>query len=165
MIYGNAVMAPTALKTVTLEDTNGNSYTGVVTGEQVIFTANPSDIKIGKTAAIDGGIVEGTDTKTYRTCMQNYLILPGDAYSIPLPEYDRYNYTQFNCMIAKFNNEINDSTAVEKIVLNDHVYNTNSTEALSTVIKNSTTKSIDLNMINDTEYIYIVYILTYKEEG
>lgn len=165
-IVGNMVGCYSPMgKTFIIQDSDGNEITGVVTGEETVFTATADDIKIGKIAATDEGIVEGTDTKTYRTCMKNLLILPGEDYSIPLSDYNRYDYTGFNAMIAKFNNTIADSTAVEKVVLNDCVYNVSSTNVLSNITKNQETKSIDLNITNNTDDTYLIYIATYKEEG
>ena len=151
-------------KLIEIADGNGNTFIGAVTDSEVALDATRADVKVGKMFAANDGIQEGEDTRTYRTTIRNHLIFPGENYSIPLPEYDKYNYTQLNCMIAKFNTAISDSTAVEKVVLNDCVYNVNSTVALASVVKNKETASIDLNITNDTEYTYVVYISTYKEE-
>lgn len=151
-------------KLIEIADGNGNTFIGAVTDSEVALDATRADVKVGKMFAANEGIQEGEDTKTYRTTIMNYLIFPGENYSIPLSQYDQYNYTKLNCMIAKFNTAISDSTAVEKVVLNDCVYNVNSTVALSSVIKNKETTSIDLNIANDTEYTYVVYVATYKEE-
>ena len=163
-LYGTPIIAPAAIKTVMLEDGDGNSLTAVITGEETVFTATANDIKIGKIAATDEGIIEGTDTKTYRTNQASMVILPNQSFSIPMDKYDTYDYTKFQAMIAKFNTTQLDSIAVDKIVINDAVYVVNSTTKLSDVIKNSSTKSIDLNITNDTENIYIIHYMTYKEE-
>lgn len=47
-------------KTFVLVDENNNELTGVVVDSEVIFTATPEDIKLGKVAAIDSGVVTGT---------------------------------------------------------------------------------------------------------
>lgn len=164
-LYGNPSGGFGMPKMIEVVDGAGNTLIGTVTDSEVNLDATREDVKIGKIFASNDGIQEGTDTRTYRVVFASYLILPGEDYSISLPEYERYNYTQFNAMISKFNTTIDDSTAIEKIVLNDCVYNVNSTIALSTITKNQETKSIDLNITNDTEDIYVVYIATYKEEG
>ena len=49
-------------KTFLLEDENGNQLTGVVVDEFTVFTAASEDIKLGKVAASDSGIITGTHT-------------------------------------------------------------------------------------------------------
>lgn len=165
MIYGNATGGFGMPKMIEITDNNGNTFIGTVTDSEVIFDATRDDVKIGKTFASNDGVQEGIDTRTYRTCIKNWLIFPGENYSISLSDYNRYDYTGFNAMIAKFNSTIVDSTAVEKVVLNDCVYNVNSTSILSTITKNQETKSVDFNITNNTDYTYVVYVSTYKEEG
>lgn len=174
-LYGNPIMASSALNTVLLEDENGNEIaTGVVVGEKTIFTATQSDVKVGKIFASDEGVQEGTDTKIYRTEIGSCAILPNESFSIPFKlhqtiasnqtQYDQYNYTKFSAMISGFNTTVSDSTSVVKVVINDAVYAVNSTVKLADVTKNTLTKSIDLNIINDTNSTYVIHYSTYKEE-
>lgn len=160
-LYGNPIMASSALNTVLLEDENGNEIaTGVVVGEKTVFTATKSDVKVGKIFASDEGVQEGTDTKTYRTEIGSRTILPNESFSIPFEQYDQYNYTKFSAMISSFNTAI----SVNKIVINDAVYAVNSTTKLADVTKNASTKSIDLNIVNDTGATCVIHFSTYKEE-
>lgn len=164
-LYGNPIMASSALNTVLLEDENGNEIaTGVVVGEKTIFTATQSDVKVGKIFASDEGVQEGTDTKIYRTEIGSCAISPNESFSIPFKQYDQYNYTKFSAMISGFNTTVSDSTSVVKVVINDAVYAVNSTVKLADVTKNTLTKSIDLNIINDTNSTYVIHYSTYKEE-
>lgn len=163
-LYGNAVMAPAALKTVIIEDTDGNELTGVVTDSEVTLTATRADVKIGKVFVSNDGIEEGTDTRTYRTTQASRLVLPGEDFSIPLNEYDKYNYTKFQAVIAEFNTTEFDSTSVSKIAINDAIYAVNSTNKLADITKNSFTKSVDFNITNNTNSTYIIYYSTFKEE-
>lgn len=164
-ISGNMVgMYSSIGKTVILVDEDGNEVTAVITENAQVFNATPDDVKIGKTFAGEEGILKGTDTKTYRVIFANYLVFPGEIFSIPLADYDSYNYTQFQATIALFNTTVLDSTSVGKTVIHDAVYNVNSNVKISDVTKNLGTKSVDLNIINDTDNIYIVHYSTYKEE-
>ena len=164
-LYGNPIMTSSALNTVLLEDENGNEIaTGVVVGEKTVFTATQNDVKVGKIFASDEGVQEGTDTKTYRTEIGSRTILPNESFSIPFEQYDQYNYTKFSAMISSFNTAISDSTSVNKIVINDAVYAVNSTTKLADVTKNASTKSIDLNIVNDTGATCVIHFSTYKEE-
>lgn len=61
MICGNLVGGITAYgKTFVIVDEDGNEMTGVLVDEITIFDATAEDIKIGKVAATDSGIVTGT---------------------------------------------------------------------------------------------------------
>ena len=61
MICGNLVGGITAYgKTFVLVDEDGNEIVGAVVDEITIFDATAEDIKIGKVAATDSGIVTGT---------------------------------------------------------------------------------------------------------
>ena len=59
-ILGNVAGGFGMPKTFVLIDENNNEITGVVTEDIVVFTAKAADIKAGKTAAIEEGIVVGT---------------------------------------------------------------------------------------------------------
>lgn len=165
VIYGNMVGGGSApLKTLILTDENGNEVVGVVTESVQAFNATPADVIVGKTFVSDEGIKVGENTKTYRVTKASEIILPGMNYSILLNYYDAYDYTKFQCMISKFNTSFSDSVDTNKISLENNVYEVNSTEVLSKVTKNADTKSVDLNIVNDTSNIYIVHFFTYKEE-
>lgn len=59
-ILGNATGGFGVPKTLVLVDENNNELTAVVTEDVVVFTATAEDIKSGKTAATEEGIVTGT---------------------------------------------------------------------------------------------------------
>lgn len=163
-LYGNVTGGFGMPKMVEVVDGNGNTLIGTVTDSAVVFDATREDVKVGKIFASNDGVQEGIDTKTYRTTQASRAILPGESFSIPLVSNDRYNYTKFQAMIAKFNITIDDSVSVNKIVFNDAVYDVNSTAKLSNVAKNTLTKSIDLNITNSTSDTYVIHYSTYKEE-
>lgn len=164
-IVGNMVGCYSPMgKTFIIADENGNEITGVCVDEEVVFTATADDIKIGKIAATDEGIVEGTDTKTYRTTQASCLILPGMDFSIPLDKYNIYDYTKFQCIIAKFNTSAVDSIETNRIAINNKVYPVNSVNEISQITKNENTKSVDLNIINNTDEFYMIHYMVYKEE-
>lgn len=61
MIYGNIVGGSSGFaKTYVIEDMDGNTYTGVVVDDIILFDATPEDIKAGKVAASDMGVIVGT---------------------------------------------------------------------------------------------------------
>lgn len=166
MISGNMVGSYSQLgKTFILTDENGIELTGVVVGQETIFTATDNDVREGFVYASDGGVSTGTkDIPAYRTTHIEHVVLPEEPFSIPLEKFDKYNYTKLQCIIVKYDSNPNNRTSADRIVINDNVYGVNSSVALSSVTKNSKTKSIDLNIINNTTDIYMIYVFTYKEE-
>lgn len=61
MICGNIVGGSSGFgKTYVIEDADGNSYTGVVVENITVFDATPEDLKLGKIAASDMGVIIGT---------------------------------------------------------------------------------------------------------
>ena len=60
-IWGNVVGGGSGFgKTVIIEDADGNEFIGVVVGQEVMLTATADDIKLGKVAVTDAGVVVGT---------------------------------------------------------------------------------------------------------
>lgn len=60
-IIGNIVGCYSPIgKTFIIEDTDGNSITGIVVDEETVFTATAADIVSGKIAGTEDGVVTGT---------------------------------------------------------------------------------------------------------
>lgn len=152
-------------KTFVLEDADGNEFTGVVVDQEMIFTANASsDIREGKVAATDAGVVTGSAViPNYETCTGQKIIMAGDQFKITLTLHDLYDYTELQCIVCPFNSSINESVSAEKVVIGDNVYNSNSVAIAATVVKNAEDKSIDFNLTNTTDIQYIIRFFTYKE--
>lgn len=166
-IYGNTVGCGAGLpKSFLLETEDGVELAGVLVDEVTVFTADESkDIREGKIAATEKGVVTGTKRiPSYETIRSSRGIRPGGSFYIPLSAYDLYNYTQFQCVIAKWGTTPADSVEVDKIGIYDHIYPVSSTEALSDITKNSDRKSIDLNIINNTDDTYCIHYFTFKED-
>lgn len=61
MICGNVVGGSSGFaKTYVIEDMDGNTYTGVVVDDIILFDATPEDLAVGKVAASNSGIIVGT---------------------------------------------------------------------------------------------------------
>lgn len=165
VIYGNMVGGGTApLKTLILTDENGNEVIGVVTESVQVFDATPADVKIGKTFVSNDGIGVGEDTKTYRTEQGSVIISANKKFLIPLYEYNLYDYTKLQCIIAPYNINPANSTAADMVVIGDSVYAVKSTEKISDVSKDTDLQAINLNIINNSESKYIIHYFTYREE-
>jgi hypothetical protein len=67
-------------------------------------------------------------------------------------------------MIAPYNGSIKNSVSVDKVVIDDNVYAVNSNNILSSIVKDSSSKSVDLNLEIDNDIDYVIHYFTYKEE-
>ena len=164
MIYGNATGGFGMPKLIELTDENGNTLIGTVTDSAIDLDATRDDVKMGKTFASSEGILEGKNTITYRVRTGYRIIQPGENFSIPMSDYNQYDYTKLQCIIAPYNTSFADSVAADKIVIGDCVYAVGNTIKLADVIKNFTTQSIDLSITNESGNIYLIYYFTYREE-
>lgn len=165
MISGNMVGSYSQIgKTFILQDENGNEVAAVVVDQETVFDATVADVRIGKTFASDEGVKQGENTITYRTRAGYRAVTPGQMFSIPMSDYDQYEYTKLQCIIVPYNTSFANSVAAEKTVIGDCVYAVGSVEKIADVLKNAETKSIDLNINNDTENIYLIHYFTYREE-
>lgn len=164
-IYGNVVGGTSPLKTVIIKDESGNKYIGVITESEVMLTAVASeDIRKGKVAVTDSGIVTGSAViPNYETYIGKKIIRSGNKFSLTLTIDDMYDYTELQCIICPFNSSMNDSVAAERVVIDGNIYDVRSTETIAMVTKNSENKAIDFNLINTSDIYYIVRYFTCKE--
>lgn len=153
-------------KTFILVDEDGNELsTAVVVDQETVFDVGTNDVRKGKVYAGNEGVKTGTkNIPGCQTRKGSVIVFSNESYSIPLSNDDLYDYTKFQCAIAKFNTSFTDSVETNKVSLEDNVYEVNSATPLSRVTKNSDTGSIDLNITNNTEDTYIIHYFTFKEE-
>ena len=165
-IYGNPVGGALNAKTFMLEVNGGKTeIAATVVGEETVFDATPNDVRTGKTFATSSGVAVGTkDIPEYRTAQGAVIIKPNENFSIVLEGYSQYDYTKLQCLISKFNTSVDDSVAVDKVVIGDNVYAVNSTIPLAAVTKDAATKSIKLNIKNESSVDYVLRYFTYREE-
>lgn len=163
-LYGNPVGGGSLPKTLILTDENGVEVVGVVVGQKTVFTATDNDVRKGMVYASDGGVSTGTkDIPAYNTTT-GVVAIPADSeLKFKLDKEDSYDYTELQAMIMPYNSTASDSVAVEKVVINDNVYNTGSTTIISTVSKDTTNKAISFGINNGSTPTIIRYF-TYKEE-
>ncbi len=164
-LYGNPIMASSALNTVLLEDESGNEIaTGVVVGEKTVFTATDNDVRSGLVYAGDEGVSTGTKViPSYHTTEGGVYIQPGAACEIPLSNMDTYDYTKLQVIVCLYNTSIADSVSAEKVVLDDCLYSVGSTTVIANVSKNADTKTINLGFTNNASNPIVLRYFTYKE--
>ena len=164
-IYGEVAGGFGQPKTIILTDETGNELgVGVVTDSVKVFDATPNDVRINKNFVSDEGALTGENTITYRTEQGTRLVMPEEDFVLPLSDHNKYNYTELQCMFAPFNTSLKDSVAVDKIVLQNGVFATNSTEKISSVTKDDIAKSINFNITNTSDNIYCIHYFTYCQE-
>lgn len=166
IIAGNMIGSYSQIgKTFTLVDEAGTEFVGVVTDKEVLLTANAEkDIREGTVAVTDDGIVTGSKViPSYHTAHGARIIAPNAQFSVQISDLDRYDYTVLHGFVCSYNTTLLNSVFTEQVVFYDTVYPVQSTEAVSTVTKDSETKSIVLGMSNVSTRPKIFRYITYKE--
>lgn len=150
--------------TYVLVDEDGNEIPAVFVENETIFTATENDIRIGKIAANQNGIVTGIkEIPTYQAIEGYVTIKPGKSMDIPLYS-DMCNYTTLQGIVCRYNTAVSNSVSAEKVVIKDNVYEVGSTIELSTVTVDSVAQTIKLGLTNDTEFSLVVRYMIIKEE-
>lgn len=148
--------------TFILVDEDGYEIPAVLTEEEVELTATANDIRKGTTAVTEDGVITGEkDIPVYHTSEGYVLITPGSAVRIQVVA--DCEYTKLQALICGFNTSIPNSVATEKVCINDSVYLVNSTEVLSTVTVDTSTKTINFGITNTSGKIQILRFFMYKE--
>ena len=162
MIYGNAIGGTAPLKTLIIEDENGNVLTGVVTDSVVIFDADPtSDIRAGKKAVTDLGMVVGSAIiPNYETYTGTKAVQKGKLFTIPLP--DGHSYTKMQAIICPFNTSTANSVGAEKVVIDNKVFNVQSIEPLSSIVVDFEKNAVDFGITNTTENTCLIRYFMYR---
>lgn len=149
-----------------LVDEDGNEIPAVFVTEETIFDATANDIRIGKTAATDDGIVTGEKViPSYNTYEGARLVQSGSTFTIPNFDatVNSYDYTKLQVIVCAYNSSMSNSVSAEKVCINDKIYNVNSTESIATVTKDHNNKSINLGITNNTGKPCVIRYFTYKE--
>lgn len=152
--------------TYILVDENGNEIPAVFVSEETVFNATANDIREGMVAATDNGVTIGTkDIPTYNTYEGMRLIPVGSTFTIPSIDTDinNYDYTKLQAVFCTYNTSMANSVSTDKVSIEDHVYNVNSIEPISTVVKDHDNKSINFGITNNTDKPCVIRFFTYKE--
>lgn len=167
LISGNMVGSYSQIgKTFILTDENGTELTGVVVGQETIFTATDNDVREGLVYASDGGVSIGTKfIPPYNTVKGTRIIPSGSVCKISMDQnaLNLYDYTFFQCIVCLWNTNMEDSVAAEKVAIEDTIYSVQSTTAEAVITKDSETQTIELGFTNNTSNIYVLRYVTYKE--
>ena len=147
-----------------LVDDEGNEIPAVFVENETMFTAEANDIRLGKVAASQNGVVEGTkDIPAYYAEQGLVTVKAGKPIDIPLFS-DMCHYTKLQVIVCAYNTTTKDSVAAEKVVIEDKVYNTGSVTVLSSVTVDSNAQTIKLGLTNDSDNALVVRYMNIKEE-
>lgn len=147
-----------------LRDDNGNELVGVLVDVETVLDATPNDIRKGVTAVTEKGVTVGEKViPGYLTHEGVKVIRPGKKFEVHLPESNQYDYNLLQCLICDFKSNFDDSVATTKVVIGDDVYEVQSTNSISVVVRNHDTQSIDLGIINETDMPQVLRFFTCKE--
>ena len=168
MIVGNMIGGhPSTPKTCIFQTESGQEIFAVLVDSEELLTATGDDIRLGKTAATNYGVIEGNKViPTYHTNQGAQIIPNGGTYKISsLAALDAYDFTKIQAIICKYSTTLSKSVAANKVVIEDKVYNVDSTEPISTLVKDGANKVIDFGLVNNTGLPQVLRFFTYKEMG
>ena len=167
MIVGNIIGGnPITPKTYILTTESGQEVNAVLVDKETIFTATDNDVRLGSTYASDKGFSTGTKIiPSYHTVQGTKLITKGSALTIPNAnaEIDSYDYTNMQAIVCVYNTNIANSVAASQVSIEGNIYNVQSTEVISSVVKNHDSKIIEFGIVNDTDSLLIIRFFMYKE--
>jgi hypothetical protein len=164
MIYGNSVGGVGIERTYILVDENGNEYPATFVDKETKFDATANDIRIGKVAATEIGMVTGEkDIPAYHTTEGTAKIDAGRSLKISMYSED-CQFTKLQAIVCAFNTNLDDSVSAEKVSIGNKVYSVNSTVVLSEVTVNSNEQTIEFNLTNEGETPVVIRYMTYREE-
>lgn len=164
MIYGSCVGGVGLERTYILEDEAGNELPATMIENDVVFDATPNDIRTGKIAVNEQGVIVGEkNIPAYHTTEGKRKILAGESVEIPMYS-DQCQFTKFQALICAFNTTLDDSVSTEKVSIDSNVYEVNSNVVLASVTVDAAHQTIKLGIVNESENPVVLRFFTYKEE-
>ena len=146
-------------------DESGNEVARMLVAQETVFDAGVNDVRAGKVFGTETGVKTGEKFIPSYVVREGYRIIPnGSEYNLTtLYDMDMYDFTKLQAILCPYNSSISQSVAAEKVAINEGVYAVNSTTLLSTVVKDSTTKSIKLGITNNSGSPSVLRYFTLKE--
>lgn len=147
-----------------LVDENGVEIPAVFVDNETKFTATANDIRIGTTAVTESGVTEGIkEIPNYRAEEGIEFVPPGSQLIISKFS-DMCEYTAFQAIVCEYNTSIANSVLSKKVVIDDTVYNVDSSTAMTKVTVDSVNQTIDLGVPNDTAKTLLIRYMIIKED-
>jgi len=140
---------------------DGEEIPAAVVKELTVFDATANDIREGKTAATETGVTVGTKfIPSYHTNEGVKAVPSGCEIALTVPSWD---YTKFQAIVCAFNTNMKDSVSAEQVAINDSVYNVQSTDAISVVVKDTENARINFGITNTSDKPCLIRYFMYKE--
>ena len=148
-------------ETYILVTPDGQEIPAVMVEELTVFDATANDIRKGKVAATDKGVITGTKViPSYYTYTGWRAVSNKSAFILPNANYD---YTKLQAIVCPFNISEKNSVSAEKVTINDVVYDVLSTNPISNVTKDHNNARIDFGIVNNSGKPYLIRYFMYKE--
>ena len=136
------------------------AYAQLSSKTPITLTAQANDIRLNTSAITNEGYTEGTkEIPAYHSRTGLKVIQAGSDCSITL---DKYDYSQIQITISKFNTSVYDSVEVVAVSIDDSIYDAKSTTKLSDITIDKDTETINLGITADVKYVLRYF--TMKEE-
>jgi len=175
MIYGNKIGGSRDTKTyiISVVDEDQNEImqaTGVVVDKEEVFDASSVDVMYGRKFASEEGVMVGVnDSPCCRIVNGIHEVVPGVEFLLKMEERDQWDYTTFTAMMWPKLDEDNPTPRVDKVVVDDAVYDPDGNK-VADVVKDPSTKTIRFllsngdRLMNNTQFPYLLYFCVCKEE-
>lgn len=175
MIYGNKVGGSRDTKTyiISIVDEYNNEVleaTGVVVDKEELFDASCADVIAGRKFASEEGVMTGTnDSPCCRITNGIHEVPPGVEFVLKMEDRNQWDYTTFHAMMWPKLDAENPTPRVDKVSVDDVVYDNNG-KKIASVVKDAATQTVRFvldngdKLVNNTEFSYLVYFSVCKEE-
>lgn len=148
--------------TVTL-DGSSSVYAQLYGKEKVTLTATANDIRQNTSAITYTGYTEGTKNIPSYQSQKGVKYIQANA-PIVLKDASNYDYTKFQATLAVFNTSISGSVQVDKVTVDDALYEANSTTKLSDLTVDHDNTQINFGIDNGDSVAIMRYFIMREEE-
>lgn len=159
-ILGNATGGFGFPRTYVITDSNGNELTGVVVGQETIFTATDNDVREGSVYAGDSGVSTGSKIIPiyYASCGKKIALANSEAV-VSVPEYD---YDNLIVTVSTYNINSIQSVTTTYVSVDNALYVAGSNTKVSDIIADIENEQINLGITLSEKSVIRYFVL--KEE-
>lgn len=147
-----------------LVDADGNEIPAVFVENETMFDATANDIRLGKVAASQNGVVTGKkEIPNYRA--QEGVVFAETNAEMNIPLFsDICEYTALQVIVCEYNMSVVNSVSSQKVVIGSKVYDVGSATILANVTVDTTAQTIKLGLRNTGTKRMVLRYMIIKEE-
>ena len=135
-------------------------YAQLSSKDPITLTATENDIRLGSTAITNEGYIEGAkDIPAYYSSYGEKVLQAGEEATITIHEYD---YKSLMVTIAPYNTNIDGSTAIKYVSVDNAIYEAKDTTKLGDITTDTENERINLG-ISVTEKSVLRYFVVREE--